>query len=90
MVYGRLPFQLIKNTAQLMWQLFDPKMVIEFQSIGDSSLTDVLKGFFYIFFVSNRHQISFFSVIFNKCLKYEQHDRYSIEELLNHPFLTSL
>ena len=73
-----------------MWQLSDPKMVIEFPSIGDSSLTDVLKVFLKSFsslIVTNFH---FISVILKKCLKYEQHDRYSIEELLNHTYLTSL
>jgi serine/threonine-protein kinase TTK/MPS1 len=43
MVYGRLPFQHIKNAYQLMYQLADPKTVIEFKPIADCKLLDVLK-----------------------------------------------
>ena len=43
MVYGRLPFQHIKNQFQLMYTLADPKKTIDYPSIVDKSLLDVLK-----------------------------------------------
>lgn len=43
MVYGKLPFQHIKNQFQLMYELCDPQKKIEFSPLKDVYLLDVLK-----------------------------------------------